>query len=111
MIRENEISISVIRDSLFFSSMNHARDPPLYDPQQQFLSELLSTRRSHNMNYCESYSWIQAIYSIKKINIPSNLLHRTMYIKFKKWINKQKKMLLITTLTLELNKKYHYTTL
>ena len=28
VIRENEISISVIRDSLFFSSVNRARDPP-----------------------------------------------------------------------------------
>ena len=29
MIRENEMSISVIRDSLFFPSVNRARDPPV----------------------------------------------------------------------------------
>ena len=37
MIRENEISISVIRDLLNFSSVNLARDPPLYDPPDSHL--------------------------------------------------------------------------
>ena len=47
MIRENEISISVIRDSLFFSSVNRARDPPCTT-----LNKELDFKYSRNTFYC-----------------------------------------------------------
>ena len=43
MIQENEISISVIRDSLFFSSVNRARDP-LPSPCTTLKEDLLELR-------------------------------------------------------------------
>ena len=41
VIRENEILIAVIRDSLFFLFVNRARDPPLYDPHLIYCSPMI----------------------------------------------------------------------
>ena len=85
VIRESEILISVIRDSLFFRPVNRARDPPLYDPQLTLLMlnvcVVLKDKRLAN-NVCRLRSTRRKSNEIIKCNFMSPVKGKLKPLKF-----------------------------